>query len=273
MKKIILLLFLFFAQVFMALQAEAREIKFAVLSDTNISLSKHVINDSGLTSSINYLQKAVKELNRSENNFVIFAGNAIANPDKGNLVIFSKIIGKLRKPKYVIIGNQDVSQVSDLDKKEFFRISNIFSRNRIRKVPCTKRRGNDFVFVYMDGINQFIPGYAGKFTESDLLWLENTLKKYKNKKVVIIQHFPLVTNQQTNGFNTINVDNYIKILSKYNNVFAIISGHAKVEEEIFKDGIYHISVPSLADSKEYKEFIIDYTKNRYVLKSKIKTVD
>lgn len=273
MKKIFLLLFLFCIQILIAPHTEAREIKFAVLSDTNISLSKNVIQENGLTSSINNLQKAVADLNNSENDFVIFSGNVTANPDKKNLVIFAKVINKLKKPNYVIVGNQDVSQVSDISKKEFFRLVNLFSHNRIRKVPCTKRVNNDFVFIYMDGINQFIPGYAGKFTESDLIWLEGTLKKYKNKKVIIIQHFPLITNQKTNGFNTINIDKYLKILSKHNNVFAIISGHSKVDEEILQDGIYHISVPSLNASKEYKEFLIDHNKDRCILKSRIKTVD
>ena len=273
MKKIIILFLLFVFEILLVSQTEAREIKFTVLSDTNISLTKGIINDNGLTNSTNNLQKAVKDLNRSENNFVIFAGNVTAKPDKGNLVIFAKIIRKLRKPNYVIVGNQDVSQVSDISKKEFFRIVNLFSHNRIRKIPCTKRVNGDFVFVYMDGVNQFIPGYAGRFTESDLKWLNKTLTKYKNKKIVIIQHFPLVTNQETNGFNTINTDKYLKLLSEHKNVFAIISGHARADEEIFKDGIYHISVPSLEQSAEYKEFVIDYNKNRCVIKSKIKTVD
>lgn len=275
MKKIFLLIFLLVIQIFIVPQSRANEIKFAVLSDTNISLTKHVINENGLTSSIDTLQKATQELNKSENDFVIFAGDVTDKPDKKNIVIFAKVINKSRKPNYTIIGNQDVSQVSDISKKEFFRLLNKFSHNRIRKVPCAKRVNNDFVFIYMDGINQFIPGYAGKFTEGDMLWLEATLKKYKNKKIVIIQHFPLVTEQKTNGFNSINVDSYLKILSKHSNVFAIISGHTKVDEEIFKDGIYHIGTPSLAQNKEYKEFIIDYNKklNRYVLKSKIKTID
>ncbi len=273
MKKIFLLLFLLLIQISLVSQTEAKEIKFAVLSDTNISLTKGIINDNGLTNSINYLQHAVYDLNKSENKFVIFTGNVTDKPDKSNLVIFAKIINKLRKPNYVIIGNQDVAQVSDLSKKEFFRLVNKFSHNRIRKVPTIKRVGGDFVFIYMDGINQFIPGYAGKFTEGDLIWLNKNLKKYKNKKVVIIQHFPLITNQKTSGFNTINIDNYLRILSKHNNIFAIISGHSKVDEEIFKDGIYHISVPSLEESKEYKEFTIDYNKDRCVLKSKIKTID
>ena len=273
MKKIILLFLLFFVEILFVSQVEAREIKFAVLSDTNISLTKEIINDNGLTNSINLLQKAVKTLNKSENNFVVFAGNVTAKPDKNNIVIFAKVIRKLKKTNYVIVGNQDVAQVSDISKKEFFRLVNLFSHNKIRKIPCVKRINSNFIFVYMDGVNQFIPGYAGRFTEDDLIWLDKTLTKHQNKKVVIIQHFPLITKQDTNGFNTINTDKYLKILSKHKNVYAIISGHAKADEEIVNDGIYHIGVPSLAASKEYKEFIIDYNKDRCILKSKIKTLD
>ena len=273
MKKIILLFLLFFIEILFVSQAEAREIKFAVLSDTNISLTKEIINDNGLTNSINSLQKAVKNLNKSKNNFVVFAGNVTAKPDKSNIVIFAKVIRKLKKPNYVIVGNQDVAQVSDISKKEFFRLVNLFSHNRIRKIPCAKRVNSDFIFVYMDGVNQFIPGYAGRYTENDLVWLDETLTKYKNKKVVIIQHFPLVTNQNTNGFDTINTDKYLELLSEHKNVYAVISGHAKADEEIIKDNVYHIGVPSLAVGGEYKEFIIDYNKDRCILKSKIKTLD
>ena len=272
MKKIIILLFLLL--IFLQKPAFASEIEFTALSDVHISYNKNVINkETRLTQSIKNLQSAVRQINKSDCDFVVFAGDSLAKTDKKNLVLFAKIIRKLNKPYYVTVGNNDVSQVSELDKKEFFHLLNMYSGNKTRKTPCVIRKNKDFVFIMMDGVNQFVPMPNGNYKENELIWLNKQLKKYKNRKVVIIQHFPIIEPAENDNLKTHNADKYLELVSKHKNVLAIISGHYHEENLQKINGIYHISLPSLSESKEYEEITIEKEKNNYFIKTKITPVE
>lgn len=250
------------------------ETKFTVLSDVHIATSKKDTGSRNLTHSINYLQKAIKQVNASDTDFVIFPGDVLDRADKYSLVMFAKIVSELEKPYYIIAGNHDVAHAASLDKKEFYRVLNKFANNKIHNVPCAKVMKNGLVFIFMDGVNQYIPSAAGYFKESELIWLESKLNKYKNKKVVIIQHFPLVAPNIRKTHITYKADEYLKILSNYDNVIAIISGHYHYENEIVQDNILHISAPALIEDGEYKEIIIEQGigKENYIIKSKMFSV-
>lgn len=272
MKKIIILLFLLLLigknPVF------AGEIKFVAISDIHISHKKNVINkDTKLTQSIKNLQSAIRQINKSDCNFVVFAGDALDKTEKKNLVLFAKIIRKLNKPYYVTLGNNDVSQVSELDKKEFFHLLNMYSGNKTRKTPCVIKKSQGLVFVMMDGVNQFVPMPNGNYKEEELIWLNKQLKKYKNRKVVIIQHFPVIEPTENESLKTHNADKYLELISKHKNILAIISGHYHEENLQKINDIYHISLPSLIDNKEYEEITIEKEKNNYIIKTKITPVE
>ena len=52
----------------------------------------------------------------------------------------------------------------------------------------------------MNGVKEVIPGPNGYYKESEIIWLDRRLTKFKNKKVVILQHFPLLdTNSKSAG--------------------------------------------------------------------------
>lgn len=251
--------------------AQCSTTKFMVLSDVHISTSKKNVGARQLTQSINFLQKAVKQVNEADVDFVIFSGDVIDTTDKNSLVMFAKIINKLEKPYYVILGNHDVAQFLGIDKKEFYRLVNKFSKNKIKKVPTVRVMENNLVFIFMDGVNQFIPGSSGYYKEEELMWLDKKLNKYKNQKVVIVQHYPLVPPYYRRSHMTHKADEYLKMLEGHKNVIAIISGHFHSEGETLQNEVVHISVPSLVQSGEYKEIIIEQglKADDFVIKSKI----
>ncbi len=250
-------------------KAFSQTLDFAVISDCHISITNDKINENGLTKTIHYLQQAIFQINKSDVDFVVFAGDNIDKTNKTSVVMFAKIINSLKKPYYVITGNQDVSQVSGLDKKKYFQLVNRFSRNKIRKLPYAKKQKN-IVFLYMDGTNQFIPGYKGYFKEDELIWLDKKLTKYKDQNIVIVQHYPLVEPFSNNSYKTFNRDEYFEILNKHKNVVAIVSGHYHSDGDIkTQDGIVHINVPSLADTKEYMEIETDCENKKCLIKTKI----
>jgi len=247
-----------------------------VLSDVHIITSEITPNTGKirLTPSMQSLQEAVKQINRSNADIVIFTGDNIDSPDKALVVVFAKIISKLHKPYYVIPGNHDLLSINGVDKKEFYRLLNKFSANKIKDVPSAKTFRGGLVLIFMDGVNQYMPNRIGYFKEKDLIWLDKQLKKYKNRKVVIVQHFPVVDPNPARARTLYKQQEYLNLLEEHKNVIAIISGHEHHENEIQEDGILHISVPSLCTNSEYKQVDIEYRRDKtdYLIKSKIHSI-
>ncbi len=243
----ILLVFLF-CTLGMSNGAIAGEITFTAVSDVNLKADK--VNNS-MTPSINNLLKAADDINHSGSDCVFFLGNNISGANPYDLVMFSKAINKIQKPIYTTIGNRDVQKAKNLDKKEYFRLLNKFSKNKTSKLPCAKKI-NGLVFIFMDGTNQMVSLPRGYFKDGELIILEKYLTKYKNENVIIIQHFP-VADMKEEIKNTYNANDYKTILKRHNNVIAVISGNENEDFEIEdENGIKHINVQSLSKSNEYK---------------------
>ena len=114
----------------------------------------------------------------------------------------------------------------------------------------------DIIFITMNGVKEIIPGPNGYYKESELLWLDKILTRYSNKKVVILQHFPLLdTHVKTHSLYK--KDRYLEILRKHNNVIAIISGHYHQNREVFCNNTYHIVTPNFSNNRYYKLIEID----------------
>ena len=245
------------------------DLTFTTISDAGIKSDRI---ENSMTPSIKKLLSAKDNINHSGSKFVVFLGNNIAKAEKYDLVLFSKIINKISKPVYAGIGNQDIQRVKDLDKIEYYRLLNKYSKNKVSKIPCVKKI-DGFVFIFMDGINETVPMPKGYFKDKELIFLENTLKKYMDKDVIIIQHFPLYNGKEENG-TLYNAEPYKNLLSQYKNVKAIISGHTNSDfEGEDENRIKHISVPSLAKSGEYKVINIKTTGETVSIKTKIISVE
>ena len=268
MKLFKLLFLLGFIFVFQS-AANSAEVTFTAISDTNIKADK--VNNS-MTPSIKKLLMAKNDINKSGSKFVIFLGNNISKAEKYDLVMFSKIINKINKPVYTEIGKRDIQRVKGLDKKEYYRVLNKYSKNKISKVPSVKKL-DGFVFIFMDGINETIPMPKGYFKDKELIWLESTLEKNKDKNVILIQHFPGYTGKEEND-TLYNQEPYNRLLSKYGNIKAVISGHINSDfEGEDENGIKHISVPSLSSAGEYKVINIKTMDGNTLIQTKTISVE
>ena len=106
----------------------------------------------------------------------------------------------------------------------------------------------------------YIGEKLGYFKKETLEWLDKKLYKYKNKKIVIVQHYPLIPPRKKFSYETINAYEYFHILNSHDNIIAILSGHYSTDKTIYKKGIYHISVPAFSNSPNtYKIITIEYT--------------
>ncbi len=256
MKKLFLV---FIFTIFLAGAADAKSVEFSVISNSGIKADTSVKNAQKLTPSIKKLFDSIDIINTNGSEFTIFLGDNLASADKYNLVMFSKITRKLKEPLYTVLGDKDVAATKDLDKKEYYRILNLFSKNRTKELPQAKRI-NGFVFVFTDGVNQFIPTQYGFFKEDELALLEMILKKYKNDPVIIVSHYPIFPSEEIKeGVLPYDIEKFHNVLSKNNNVIAVISGHHNIDDEYVKNGIYNVSVQALDKNSEFKKIYIDYS--------------
>ena len=118
----------------------------------------------------------------------------------------------------------------------------------------------------MDGAKEVIPGSVGYYRKNSLDWLNKELKKNPRKSIVILQHFPVIYPQGAESklktHKTYKVEEYRAVLDNYHNVLAVVSGHFHTNSESMKDGVYHISTPSiLALPQSYKIIDIVTTKD------------
>lgn len=266
LKLIIVFCFVFFVQT----QSFAKNETITVISDTHLSSDKQ---NNSMTPSIEKLLKAVNQANADTSDCVIFLGDNIQSPNKLDIAMFAKIINKIKKPVYVVAGNRDISKTKGVDKKEYYRVLNKFSSNKVSKLPTYKKQG-DLIFIFMAGINETFPTYKGYYKNEELIFLDETLTKFKDKKAVIFQHFPVVPPKEDETRQTVKPELYLDVLAKHENVLAVVSGHYHKEDVIPMNNVKHISVGSLNQTGEYEQIKIFKNKNNtYTVTSKIFSVE
>lgn len=232
----------------------ADAIKFAQVTDAHF-----VKNDEFRT---RVLKETINSINNEKGlSFVIFTGDNIDSPRAEYLQEFMRIINKLNVPYYIVIGNHDVFKNNGLSKTrylELVRETNLLYRY---KKPNYVFKKNGFVFIVVDGAKEVIPGANGYYKQDTLKWLDKQLKKYKRDKIVIFQHFPLISNKTVQSHEVYQKEKYFEIIDKHDNIVSIIAGHLHTNSEIMRNGVYHIVTPTLLNEKPaYKIINISTTR-------------
>ncbi len=226
----------------------ANTIKFAQISDAHF-----VKNDKYRTE---VLEQAIKDINKEKDiEFTVFSGDNIDSPHAEYLPEFIKIANKLNMPYYIIIGNHDVFRNNGLSKEQYLEIVKDYNVFYKYKKPNYVFKKNGFVFIVVDGAKEIIPGSNGYYKKDTLDWLEKQLNKYKKDPVVILQHFPLVAEPELKTHSVYQKEEYLKLLDKYNNVISIIAGHLHTNSEVMRNGVYHITTPTLLYNPPYYKII------------------
>lgn len=244
MKKLLFLMFLF---VFTFTPVYSKNLKFIQVTDVHLN----IYNEQ-------YLADFVNEINENYNDldFIVFTGD---NIDKANYELlndFLEIIKNLKIKTYVLVGNHDVFKNQNLDKKLYMKtVRKKLGIYHSDKTNYVFEKDN-IIFIVMDGVKEVIPGTNGYYKQKELDWLDKTLTKYNNKKVVIFQHFPLL-DSYSRRHNLYNKESYIEILNKHKNVISVISGHYHQNIEQMQDNIYHIVTMRFLNNRYYKVIEID----------------
>ena len=252
MKKNIILT-LFFS-ILLQSSVFASVIKFAQVTDTHF-----IAKDEYRTE---VLEQTIKDINKTNGlEFVIFTGDNLDSPHAEYLPQFINIVNKLDIPYYIVIGNHDVFRNNGLSKAEYLDIvkdNNVFYKY---KKPNYVFKKNGFVFIVVDGAKEIIPGSVGYYKKDTLEWLDTQLKKYEKCPVVILQHFPLVSTKELKSHDVYQKEDYLNILDKHDNVVSVVAGHLHVNSEVMRNGVYHITSPTLLSTPPvYKIITITTTK-------------
>ncbi|MBQ4646834.1 MAG: metallophosphoesterase [Candidatus Gastranaerophilales bacterium] len=227
-----------------SLASFAREVKLIQITDIN------------LTEQNAYkFEKTIEEINEFKDiDFVLLGGNNIANSNIDNLNTFTYLINKINKRCIVLLGSSDVYSSKGIDKEYYLKKVNRAKFHSKKPNYTFKKQG--YLFVVMDGSKQYFKSSNGYYNKEELLWLDKTLEKNKNEKVIILQHFPILEST-SKWLETAKIDEYKEILAKHNNIFAIISGHYDKNIETKNDGIYHIVTESYSKKGAYKIIELD----------------
>ena len=250
MKKIVVILIC----LFICLNADAKQLKFAQVSDVNYPLTG---------SSNQVMEWAVRSLNLKNPEFVVFLGNNVSKSKEKNVIDFLQELKPLKMPYYIVCGNSDAHEMSGLKKEEFWNIVKKYNKNNKSKSDYYSfSLDRNILGVVLDGAVPFMQNSHGIYPEEQLKWLDKILSKNKNKKVMIFQHFPIAEPYENYSLSVLNKKEYQDIIDKHNNVISISSGHYGVSKTIIDEkGIYHISSPALyKPNYAYDIITVDYNK-------------
>jgi len=258
MKKIFLYIFiLFFATT---LFANAASVRIAQLTDVHIGPK----DDAKTASSVVKLNAAVDAINcRKDIDVVVFTGDNIDKSNVNDLKTFCKIVRRLNKPYYVLLGNHDAYKLSGIPQEDYMKVIKKVNKNqKTINSNFTFSLNRDIQAICLDGSTPNIPSGHGFFGEETIKWLKKTLLKNRNKEIVIFQHFPLVPPQDKKQLRLLEPEEYASILENNRNILLVASGHYHVEKvTIDENGVYHISSPSLLISAQYRIIEVDYNKH------------
>jgi 3',5'-cyclic AMP phosphodiesterase CpdA len=184
---------------------------------------------------------------------VVFSGDSINSPVKQDLIEFTKIANTLKYPWYCAIGNHETSVLGGMSKEKYFQILNTlntrYSSLTIHDVALkpyyviTPKK--DYKVIFLDGAIDARISANGEFTQKQLTWLDEKLTHYQNKKVIIVQHFPVIEPFKSASHRVLDSQNYLDVIDKHNNVVAVLSGHYHGSRVTKRNNVLHISTPSM----------------------------
>ena len=243
----------------------AKDVKFIQISDLRLMPDEESIE--------NY-QRAVSKINNTKKlDFVVFTGDNIGGPNEDLLKLFIYLTMQIKVPYYIEIGEKDCLKPAGLTKLTYLKYFNGYKLFNRKKAFNYSVKDGDFVYIFVDGVKEHIPSKNGYYREDTIKWLDKELTKYKNKTVIIFQHFPLFSLKDNSASNLYKPEMYTDMLKKHNNILAIFAGHYMENIEKTIDGgseIHFVTPPAEKGKSQYREVnISDLGNKKYEIYSQI----
>lgn len=242
---------------------QAKEVKFAVLSDMHYASVGEDKAMKLLASGKEITPKVLKEISDNKDiDFVVLTGDLLVDPYKKDLGELKELLDKdLKKPYYIIIGNHDLPM--DKNKEDIGK--NIYSNKNFFDTFHLKK---GYWSTNVDGLHLIgldssrTDTWGGSISKEQVAWLKKDLAKNKSKPTVIFAHhaflefYPEMDLRKEFYFE--NYAEVLKILLDNPQVKFTVTGHYHFPAEIFRDGVHHFSAPSIITYPcKYAIFTVD----------------
>lgn len=255
--------------------AKSHTVSFAQLTDIHYSPDGITSSSRDLSKSKANLGFAITSLNKHSKDidFVMFLGDNIDKSRTDSMMGFLKETQNVEKPHYFVLGNHDAYKLSGIPKEQYIKAVQLYNPYQKSDKPSYYfYPDKNTIAIVVDGAMQFAPSAHGTYTEETIKWLDNVLTENQDKVALIFQHFPLIPPYENFSHRTLEADPYFDLLIKHKNIALISSGHYHDEKvTIDKNGIYHISVPSLLSEPNIYEIVkVTYEKKIFKTPTEVK---
>ena len=248
----------------------AKEIRIVQMSDIHIDLKRPDKPVRKFAQSLSMFQKAILKTNILNPNIVVFSGDMINIPDENYFDVFLQNAKSLTPEFYPVFGNHDVGVNGGLSKDTMISKFNENCKWLNIKNSSYFTIKDDYIFIFMDGTTDKKIISTGTFSNEALNFLDKTLSEYKDKKAIIVQHFPLITPFKSPSHEVTNKDEYFQILDKHKNVIMVLAGHYHAAKAVVRNNVLHITTPSMIEYPHaFRYLIVDDKLGKITIHSKL----
>lgn len=197
--------------------------KLAHFSDTHV-VRKNTVLGNGINSN-QALRAAVYQIIKKDDiQAVVISGDLVERGEIYEYFELRNILDPLMglKPIYLMLGNHDTR---DNFLGVFRDYPFINQANKQWGVQYSVALTDTYILVVLDTLKEGRD--SGHISSEKLIWLDRTLQRYPDKKVLLAIHHPLIDdgNSMRNPMNLVNHSDVSVILKKHNNVVQILCGH------------------------------------------------
>ena len=242
--------------LFSTLNVFAKNVRIVQISDVNFDAKT---TDSQETQTSEKLNAFIDKMNSSKVDIIVFSGDMVSRSKKDEIESFAQTIKRLKKPYYIVLGENDVHKNGGISKEDFMSYMNYHDKYLKTNIPNYKvNLSGKLTMLVLDGAPPVVKNTHGYYNEKTLAWFEKTLSQNRKRGIIIFQHFPVVAPEDNYKYETLDAHKYINIAKGYTNILFIASGHFnKKYEFVDENRLRHISTPSFAETGKYREFLIN----------------
>ncbi|KTD23383.1 3',5'-cyclic-nucleotide phosphodiesterase [Legionella lansingensis] len=204
------------------------------LSDLHFSGEKPLKNHpklpaEGLANVLKHIETTIPE-----EKIIILTGDLVADPDPALYQELASIFRTLPHTVAAIPGNHDSFEMM----KEHFFGYNISSK--------TVLSIGKWLNILLDSSHSGLVKHSGRIINSDLEMLENTLTQHPNQHILIFLHHPPIAfgSEKFKKIILENAADFNSIVQRFEQVKAVIFGHAHTEFSLLRQKILYLSCPS-----------------------------
>ncbi|WP_439243307.1 3',5'-cyclic-AMP phosphodiesterase [Lonepinella sp. BR2474] len=181
-------------------------------------------------------QQVLTEIQQTKTDyqFVLATGDLVQDASEAGYLTFSQAVEVLNKPVYWIPGNHDFQPV----------LEKVFSQQPHIHADKHLLLGEKWQILLLDSQVYGVP--HGELSQYQLDWLDEKLQEYQERYSLVVLHHHLLSTRSAwlDQHNLRNAHQLLQILTKYENVRAILHGHIHQQVDDVWNGYQLMCTPA-----------------------------